>query len=235
MVMTKNNPSHDKRLRQIEADCDFCVIGGGLSGTFAAISAARRGTKVILIQDRPMLGGNASSEIRMWVRGATGFCNKETGLISELEEKNIYGNPTLVHSLFDATLYDMVAAEPNIRLLLNASCCDAETQNGQIVSVTAWQSTTYTWHRIRAKIFADCSGDSILVPLTGADYRHGREGKKEYGETLSPSVADHCTMGMSVILAARETDHPVKFVPPAFASVYPTTVKTPLFKALAMN
>ncbi len=209
-------------LRQEELECDLCVIGGGLSGTFAAIAAARRGTSVVLIQDRPMLGGNASSEIRMWVRGARGFCNKESGLLLELEERNIHGNPTLVHSLQDATLYGMVAAEPNIRLLLNTSCCGAETEGDRILSVTAWQSTTYTWHRVRARIFADCSGDSILAPLTGAEYRHGRESKAEYGEALCPDVADGCTMGMSVILAARETDHPVSFTPPSFASVYPT-------------
>lgn len=214
--------SPNQNLRLEEHECELCIIGGGLAGCFAAIAAARRGTDVILIQDRPMLGGNASSEIRMWVRGATGFCNKETGLISELEEKNIHGNPTLVHSLFDATLYGMVENEKNIRLLLNTSCCDAKTENDQIVSVTAWQSTTYTWHCVKAKIFADCSGDSILAPLTGAEYRHGREGKDEYGEQLCPDTADTCTMGMSIILAARETDHPVKFTPPPFASVYPT-------------
>lgn len=134
--------SLNQNLRLEEHECELCIIGGGLAGCFAAIAAARRGTDVILIQDRPMLGGNASSEIRMWVRGATGFCNKETGLISELEEKNIHGNPTLVHSLFDATLYGMVENEKNIRLLLNTSCCDAKTENDQIVSVTAWQSTT---------------------------------------------------------------------------------------------
>ena len=67
--------------------CDVCVIGGGLSGCFAAIEAARGGASVVLMQDRPVLGGNASSEIRMWVRGAKGAFNQETGLISELEER----------------------------------------------------------------------------------------------------------------------------------------------------
>ena len=76
-------------------NCDICVIGGGLSGCFAAIEAARNGARVVLMQDRPVLGGNASSEIRMWVRGAEGKYNRETGLISELEERNIYYNPTL--------------------------------------------------------------------------------------------------------------------------------------------
>ena len=209
-------------LRHEKLSTQLCVVGGGLAGSFAALAAARRGTKVILIQDRPMLGGNASSEIRMWVRGAQGIFNRESGLISELEERNIHGNPTLVHSLFDATLYGMLRDNPNIQILLNCSCSDAKMNGTKIQSVTAWQSTTYTWFTVEADIFIDCSGDSILAPLTGAEYRHGRESKDEFGETMAQETEDSCTMGMSIILAARETDHPVKFTPPAFASYYPT-------------
>ena len=212
----------DPKLRQERLSCDLCVVGGGLAGSFAALAAARHGAKVILIQDRPMLGGNASSEIRMWVRGAKGTFDRETGLISELEERNIAGNPTLVWSLFDATLYGMLRENANIRLLLNASVCDAGTDGDRIVSVTAWQGTTYTWYTVSARLFADCSGDSILAPLCGAKYRVGREARSEYGETLARPEADDHTMGMSVLLAARETDRPVKFTPPSFASVYLT-------------
>jgi hypothetical protein len=203
-------------------NCDLCVIGGGLSGTFTAITAARKGAKVVLIQDRPMLGGNASSEVRMWVRGARGVYNRESGLIAEMEERNIYHNPTLNHSLFDANLYAMVEENENITLLLNTTCLDAEIEENKIVSVTGWQTTTYTFYTVFATIFADCSGDSILAPLTGAEYRHGRESKDEYGETLAQDIADERTMGMSLILAARETDAPVPFTPPSFANVYPT-------------
>ncbi|MBO5203747.1 MAG: FAD-dependent oxidoreductase [Clostridia bacterium] len=205
-----------------EIRTQLCVIGGGLSGAFAALAAARRGARVVLIQDRPMLGGNASSEIRMWVRGARGIYNRESGLISELEERNIHGNPTLVHSLFDATLYGMLNENPNITILLNTTCTDAETNGDKIISVSAWQLTTYTWFTVYADIFMDCSGDSILAPLTGAEYRHGRESSDEFDESLGHDKADKCTMGMSIILAARETDHPVKFTPPPFASYYPT-------------
>lgn len=200
---------------------DICVIGGGLSGCFAAIEAARGGAKVLLMQDRPVLGGNASSEIRMWVRGANGIFDRETGLISELEERNIYYNPTLCSSLFDTTLYGMVEENKNIELLMNTSCLNAESSDGEILSVVGWQLTTYTFHEVSAKIFIDCSGDSILSELVGAEYRHGREAKEEYSEQLAQEEADGKTMGMSIILAARETDHPVKFIPPPFANVYP--------------
>ena len=120
--------------------CDVCVIGGGLSGSFAAIEAARNGARVVLMQDRPMLGGNASSEIRMWVRGAKGKYDRETGLISELEERNIYYNPTLCHSVFDATLYGMVEEQKGIELLLNTSCLDARAEKGRILSAASGRS-----------------------------------------------------------------------------------------------
>ena len=103
----------------VEHHADLCIIGGGLSGMIAAISAAREGVKVVLMQDRPVLGGNASSEIRMWIRGAAGECNRETGILSELEEENIYRNPELTHSTWDAVLWGKVKDEKNIELLLN--------------------------------------------------------------------------------------------------------------------
>ncbi len=211
----------NKNLKHIKVDCDLCVVGGGLSGCFATLAAARKGLKVILIQDRPMLGGNASSEIRMWVRGARGTFNRETGYISEFEERNIYYNPRLNHSIFDATLYGMLEENENVTMLLNTSCLDANVENKKIVSVIGWQLTTYTYYEVCAKQFMDCSGDSILAPIVGAEYRHGREDKKEFNEELAQNQKDGCTMGMSIILAARETDHPVKFIPPPFANSYP--------------
>ena len=91
--------------KTIEHTCDLCVVGGGLSGTIAALAAARRGAKVVLIQDRPVLGGNSSSEIRMWVRGAKGKYNRESGILMEFEEENIHRNPTLAPTLWDSVLY----------------------------------------------------------------------------------------------------------------------------------
>ena len=207
--------------------CDLCVIGGGLSGSFAALAAARHGAKVVLMQDRPMLGGNASSEIRMCPRGARckkdaadAIYDRETGLISELEERQIHGNPTLVYSIWDATLYAMLRENENISLCLNTSCVDAKMDGQRIVSVTGWQGTTYTWVTVEAKLFADCSGDSILAMLTGAEYRVGREAKLEFGEPHAQDVADDHTMGMSILLSARETNRPVKFTPPPFSKVF---------------
>ena len=208
--------------KTIEYDCDLCVVGGGLAGTITALSSARKGVKVVLIQDRPMLGGNSSSEVRMWVRGAKGKYNREGGILAEFEEENIYRNPNLAPTLWDSVLYGKVKENKNITLLLNTSCLDAEVKNDKIISVTGWQLTTYTYHKVKAKYFADCSGDSILAPLSGAEYKLGRNAKSEYGEDIGPEVEDNKTMGMSLLIQARETDKKVVFIPPSFANVYET-------------
>lgn len=208
------------KLPEIVLQTDVCVIGGGLSGTFAAISAARHGAKVVLVQDRPMLGGNASSEVRMWVRGAKGTFDRETGLISEFEEKNIHYNPNLTSTVNDATLYGMVKENENITLLLNTSCYDAKTDGDAVTEIICWNTFSYTRYIIKAKYFCDSSGDSILASLVGANHRKGRESVKEFNETLAREQEDCYGMGMSIILAARETDKKVKFVAPSFANKY---------------
>ena len=105
---------------------DFCVVGGGIAGLIAAVSAARRGAKVTLVQDRPVLGGNASSEIRMWLSGAHGKNNRETGIVEELLLENDYRNPSLVFSIWDEILYGLAKGEPNLELLLNTNVHDLE-------------------------------------------------------------------------------------------------------------
>ena len=202
---------------------DVCVIGGGIGGMFTAISAARHGAKVALMHDRPVLGGNASSEIRMWISGAGTRVRdlQETGIMEELQLENMHRNPTRNYSVWDALLYEMVRFEPNIDLILNCTCCDARTENGVIRSVKGFQLTTYLWHEVEAKIFVDSSGDSVLAPLTGAEYKVGREAREEYGEEFGLDVADRHTMGMSLLVQCRETDHPVRFTPPAWAYDFP--------------
>ncbi len=204
----------------INHQADFCVVGGGLSGMCAAIAAARHGARVALMHERPMLGGNASSEIRMWVCGADGDNNRETGIIEEILLENQYRNPQKNYSLWDTILYEKVRFEKNITLLLNCSCMDAEMDGNEIQSITGWQMTTQQFHKIEAKLFADCSGDSVLAPLTGAPYRVGREGRAEFGESIAPETADKKTMGMSCMIQARETERTGAFIPPQWANRY---------------
>ncbi|NLE56007.1 MAG: FAD-dependent oxidoreductase [Lentisphaerae bacterium] len=214
-------------MRHIHHQVDFCVVGGGIAGMFAAIAAARRGAKVALIQDRPVLGGNASSEIRMWICGAHGLNNRETGLLEEINLENNYRNPGSNFSIWDSVLYQAVRFEPNIDLMLNCSVNDATMADGRIVSVKGWQTTTETWHVVTAKLFADCSGDSILAPLTNAKFRLGREAREEYNEDIEPPVADRKTMGMSCLLQARETDSPKSYTPPKWARKFPDDASLP--------
>ena len=190
---------------------------------FTAISAARHGAKVVLMHDRPVLGGNASSEIRMWISGAGTRVRdlQETGIMEELQLENMYRNPKRNWTSWDALLYEMVRFEPNIDLILNCSCVDAAAEGSAIKSVKGFQLTTYTWHEVEARIFVDSSGDSILAPLSGAEYKVGREAKAEYGEEFGLESADRRTMGMSILLQCRETDHPVKYTPPAWAYSFP--------------
>ncbi len=214
-------------MREITYQTDLCVIGGGMSGLCCAIAAARHGIRVILVQDRPVLGGNASSEIRMWIGGAHGKDNREGGIIEEIFLENFYQNPSLKYPIWDSVLYEKAKAEENLTLLLNTSCLDATMAGNRIDSIKAWQSNAETFHVISATYFADCSGDSILAPLSGAKYMYGREAKSEFGERIPPDVADKKTMGMSCLFQIRETDHKVDFIPPSWAYRYESDADLP--------
>ena len=209
-------------MRTITYQTELCVVGGGMSGLCCAIAAARHGTRVVLVQDRPVLGGNASSEIRMWIGGAHGKDNREGGIIEEIFLENFYQNPSLKYPLWDSVLYEKAKAEENLTLLLNTACLDATMDGDRIVSVKAWQSNAETFHVISARYFADCSGDSILQPLSCARCMYGREAKADFNERIPPDVADRKTMGMSCLFQIRETDHPVPYTPPTWAYTYET-------------
>ena len=207
-------------LTRKKIQADLCVIGGGVAGVLAALSSARMGAKTVLMQERPVLGGNASSEIRMWICGAQGKNMRETGILEEIFLRNYRDNPTKNHYIFDAILLDMVESQENLTLLLNCTCMDAATEEGtypygrtkKITSVTGYQMTTQTFYDISAKYFADCSGDSILAPLTGAECMIGRESASEYGEDTRVTEHDSLTMGNSCLLQLRETEAPVPHV-----------------------
>jgi hypothetical protein len=206
---------------------DLCVVGGGLAGLCAAVAAARHGLRTVLMHERPVLGGNASSEIRMWICGARGANQRETGIIEEIALENLQRNPGGNWSIWDSILYEKARFQPNLTLLLNCSCNELERRGRRIRAVTGWQLTTQTRHRVAAELFADCSGDSVLAPLSGAEFRWGREARREFGEDIAPARADRRTMGMSCLLQARETAKPAPFVPPAWAHVYRSDAELP--------
>ena len=213
-------------LNKKQINCDLCVVGGGLAGMTAAISAAREGLNVVLMHERPVLGGNASSEIRMWICGAQGKDNRETGILEEISLENLYRNPTKSYAIWDTVLYDFLRREENITLLLNCTCMDAKTEKGnfkysrdtKIISVTGYQMTTQCFYEVSAKFYCDSSGDSILAPLCDAEFRIGREANSEFNEDTETTAPDSMTMGMTCLIQGRETTQDVKYIPPMWAN-----------------
>ena len=173
---------NSKTIKDVTLEADFIVAGGGLAGVCAAVSAARHGTSVILVQDRPVLGGNASSEMRMGIVGVLKDQYQEAGILEEMQLRNFYYNPLQRYTLWDDVIYSTVVSEPNIKLLLNTSVEDVVMDGDRIAAVKAWNINAYTRYLIKGKLFADCTGDGILR-LSGAKFRRGREVPDECGET----------------------------------------------------
>lgn len=205
-------------MRKREVKCDVAVIGGGMSGIAAAVAAARQGVKVVLVNDRPVLGGNASSEIRVTVNSPA--CERNSGVADEILIENIKYNPQESYPVWDHVLYDYVVREPNIELMLNTSAIKATKRKESIESVICWQLTTETEVTIKATQFIDCTGDGIIGASAGAEYRTGREGKAEFGEKFAPDKADGWVMGESIMMITRDLGRPVPFYAPSFAKKY---------------
>lgn len=196
---------------------EVCVVGGGMAGLCAALAAARNGARTALVHDRPVLGGNASSEVRMWICGAHGKHNKETGLLEEIQLENLYHNPSRNYSLWDAVLWGKAHHQPNLTLFLNCSVTNAQMDGERIANVEAWQGNSQTWHTIYARQFIDCSGDSILAAVTPAEFRVGREARAEFDEDIEPHQADRKTMGNSLLIQLRRTEEEQPYTPPTWA------------------
>ncbi|WPJ96747.1 FAD-dependent oxidoreductase [Coraliomargarita algicola] len=217
-------------MKTIQVEAEFCVVGGGLAGLCAAVAAARHGTKTVLVHDRPVLGGNASSEIRVPVQGAYGSWDRsvrETGIIEEIMLETLYRNPSGNWQMWDLAMHGIAKAEPNLTLLLNCSCTEAKASEGRLESLRAWQSTTQTWFEVSAQVFADCSGDSILSSFAGAEMRDGREAAAEFDEPLAPDVASSTKMGMSLIFVWRDLGSPQRFMPPTWIHTFHNDEEAP--------
>ena len=211
-----------------ELSCDLLVAGGGLSGIAAAISAARHGKKVILVQDRSRLGGNASSEIKMHPLGVNpqkvGW--REGGIIEELKLENAERNPQLSWEVWDFMLYDKCVSEPNIKLLLDTSVYGARTGGGKIKSVFARSESSRMNYKITAPMFIDATGDSRLALEAGASCMTGRETPETYGESLSGFDPQGTRQGSTLIFTSRLYDKPMPFKAPKWAKkIYPKDMK----------
>jgi len=203
---------------------DLAVVGGGLAGVCCSVTAARQGLKVILVQDRPVLGGNSSSEVRLWVLGATSHMGnnnrwaREGGVIDEILVENMWRNPDGNPVLFDAIVLEIVKREANITLLLNTAIHELGMEGADMIaSVRGYNSQNQTAYSIEAPLFVDASGDGIVGFLSGAEFRMGAEASSEFGEAMAPPRPEHKLLGHSLYFYSRDTGKPVKYIPPAFA------------------
>lgn len=225
---------HSNILSRQILETDVVVIGGGMAGVCAALAAARNGAQVILVQDRSVLGGNASSEVRMHIVGADNHGARkdtdarESGIIEEMRLEDAVWNPARCANLWDVMLYEKVLNNSNITLLLN-SACHGVIKSGEdgIESAIVLRHSTEDVFLIKAKVFLDCSGDGRLGVEAGAEFHMGREAQSEYGESLAPPVADHYTLGSTILFTAREYDRPMPFRTPSFARKFPTCEDLP--------
>lgn len=194
-----------------------------MSGVCAAITAARQGVKVVLIQDRPVLGGNASSEVRLWILGATShmFNNnryaREGGIVEEILIENLHRNPEGNPLILDTVLLEKVVEEPNIQLYLNTALIACEKAGERIDHVKAFSSQTSLMHTIKASQFIDCTGDGVLSFLAGAPFRIGAEKYEEFQEKFAPSSDYGHLLGHSIYFYSKDVGRPVKFVAPSYA------------------
>lgn len=210
-------------LKQVTLRADFVVAGGGLAGTCAAINAAREGCRVILVQDRPVLGGNASSEVRLWALGATSHMgnnnrwSREGGVIDEILTENLWRNPEGNPVVFDSILLDFAWNEPRLEVLLDTAVTDLEMSDGRIRRVHAFASMSSTRFLLEAPLFCDATGDGILGYRAGAAFRVGAEPPDEFDEPLAPGEDYGELLGSTIYFYSKDTGKPVTFVAPDFA------------------
>ncbi|GIW99952.1 MAG: NADH-dependent oxidoreductase [Pirellulaceae bacterium] len=172
------------------------VIGGGYAGIGAALSAARMGCKVALVQNRPVLGGNGSSEVRVWSQGL--IRRGKYPRIGEIVEEfcdHATKSPGRYEEFEDAKKEFIVRAESNIDLFLNHHAYRVDTEGARITGVYAFDTRTGEEKRFVGELYADCTGHGTIGYLAGADWEMTPKGR----------------MGMSNMWAWAEADEPVAF------------------------
>lgn len=199
-----------------DASYDLVVVGGGVAGMCAAVTAARNGLKVALVNDRPVLGGNNSAEIRVHLGGNIGVgMYPELGKMLREFGHSRKGNAQPAEYYEDQKKQAWIDAEKNITLY--ASCravavtMDRTGGANKIAAVTVRHIETGAEFELSAPLFSDCTGDGTIGFLAGAHWKMGRESRDEFGEDMAPEVADDMTMGASVQWYSSVAAGPMKF------------------------
>jgi hypothetical protein len=193
---------------------DVVIVGGGLAGCGAALAAHEQGLQVALIQDRPMFGGNASSEIRVHTLGLPG---KRKDILSRIDTGHYPNGSPKAKKAQKKRQREMDKAA-NVHQFLGHSMYAVHTKGKQIQSVDAYEFETGKARRFEAPVFIDCTGDGWLGYRAGAEFRYGRESRHEFnegwqrhGELWSPEKPDNWVMGSSVLWRSEQADRPVSF------------------------
>lgn len=210
---------------------DVVVCGGGLAGFAAAVSAARLGQTTCLVQNRPVLGGCSSSEVRVIARGAATFHGyaREGGILREMEMMERHRNHQetfesgWTNSVWDMTMYDIVEREPNLTLKLNTTVTEALTDGGNPATIKAVRCHTPSEEKVSilfGKQFIDCTGDGIVAVGAGCSWRRGEEARAEFDESHAPLEASPWTMGNSLLFKTVDMGREVPFTPPEWAVTF---------------
>ena len=207
--------------RFAEAQFDVLIVGGGMSGLCAALACARHGVRTGLVNSRPVLGGNASSEIRIHISGADQSLKQpdyaEGGILYELMLENKCRNENFSYSIWDMILFEAAQKQQNLSVYHNTVMYDCETEGSRVTAVRCVQETTEMRLRLTAKIFVDATGNGTLGYYAGAEYRTGSEAKGEFHEPDAPEEPNDDRMGNTIMMLAKDLGHPVPFQKPAFA------------------
>lgn len=177
--------------------------------------------KVVLVNDRPTLGGNSSSEFRVWICGAVGMGNnryaEECGIVGEMSLENLYRNKEGNPYFWDMILLDWVSREKKITLLQNTSLQKANRVDNRIDSVECYQHTTEKYFTINSKTFADCTGNGVLAVLAGANWMYGTSDEYNVSQKPIDNPDKITSLGSSILFYNKKCEKPVKYVPPDFA------------------
>jgi hypothetical protein len=214
----------------IHRSFDLIVVGGGISGTCAAISAARNGVNVALVHERSTLGGNSSSEVRLFPEDTCGFTTwiKESGILEEIavEERARNWEPYIegmMNSHWDLVLYEWVKREKNLHLFLNTTMREVEmADESHIHAVHGAQLGTEREFVLAAPLFIDASGDGVLGYRAGAQFQWGPELQSQYREQLAPREPGTGLMGNTLFFRARDTGKPMQYTRPEWAAEFDT-------------
>ena len=225
MLLHKRVGEMSEKKKVKNAEYDVVVIGGGMSGICAALAAARHGARTALVHDRHVLGGNASSEIRMHICGASENLAKpdleESGILHEIMLDNKSRNDYYNFSIWDMVLFSTVKRQKNLTVYLSTAMESCEMGEGSTIrSIDAYQLTTETHWKISGKVFIDCTGNATLGYYAEAEFRTGSEGRDEFGEPDAPGQPNKERMGNTLLFKAVDRGHPVAFKKPDFARTF---------------